>query len=114
MQRLEQVVINLIHNSCEALRSKDEAVRISTRFGTSPNSVQIIVRDEGRGIADEHLHQITDPFFTTKRNLGGTGLGLSISAGIVKEHGGILQFYSKPGKGTTAVVSFPPIEEEPS
>jgi polar amino acid transport system substrate-binding protein len=65
------------------------------------------VQDEGRGIPPEDLHHITDPFFTTKSNLGGIGLGLSISSRIVKEHGGTLTFTSEPGKGTTAEIILP-------
>ena len=69
--------------------------------------VLVIVRDEGSGILPEHLSRLTDPFFTTKRDSGGTGLGLSVSTGIVKEHGGNLEFASTPGSGTTVTLSLP-------
>ena len=65
------------------------------------------MRDEGCGIAPEHLDRLTDPFFTTKRESGGTGLGLSVSTGIVKEHGGQLLFSSPPGQGTTVTLLVP-------
>ena len=64
------------------------------------------------GIPPEHLAHLTDPFFTTKRESGGTGLGLSVSAGIVKEHGGTLEFRSSPGAGTVAVLTLPEHREE--
>jgi polar amino acid transport system substrate-binding protein len=70
--------------------------------------VRIEVRDEGQGIPPEHLPRLTEPFFTTKRGDGGTGLGLSVSAGIVRDHGGALEFASVPGAGTTASVLLPP------
>ena len=69
------------------------------------------MRDEGVGIPPEHLSRLTDPFFTTRREAGGTGLGLSVSAGIVKEHGGALEFASAPGEGTTAALVLPLPEE---
>ncbi len=106
-QRLEQVVINLIQNACEALRRPDESISIVTGYQAADNTVFIRVSDEGRGIAKGNLHRVTDPFFTTKRRAGGTGLGLSVSAGIVKHHGGILRFESEEGKGTQAWVMLP-------
>lgn len=106
-QRLEQVLINLIQNSCEALPSPAGSITIASRHDAAQQEVIISVQDTGVGIPPEHLHRITDPFFTTKRSSGGTGLGLSVSAGIVKEHGGRLSFTSAPGQGTVATVAFP-------
>lgn len=106
-QRLEQVVINLLQNSCEAITADNQAIRLATRYHDADRSVRIVVEDQGSGIAGEVLHQITDPFFTTKRAMGGTGLGLSVSAGIVKEHNGSLHFASTPGEGTIATAAFP-------
>jgi len=108
-QRLEQVVINLLQNSCEAITADSQAIRLATRYREADQSVLIVVDDEGSGIAGEVLHQVTDPFFTTKRAMGGTGLGLSVSAGIVKEHNGSLHFASTLGQGTTATAVFPAI-----
>ena len=70
------------------------------------------MRDEGAGIAPEHLPYLTDPFFTTKRDSGGTGLGLSVSAAILKEHGGVLTFQSAPGQGTLACLELPAAKED--
>ncbi|BCR04408.1 histidine kinase [Desulfuromonas versatilis] len=110
-QRIEQVVVNLILNACQALRDKHEGVFLKTALDAAADRVILEVRDEGRGIDPEHLPHLTDPFFTTKRESGGTGLGLSVSAGIVKEHGGTLQFYSAPGQGMTAVLALPVAKE---
>jgi polar amino acid transport system substrate-binding protein len=82
-------------------------VTLTTSLDSESDSVLIEVRDEGVGIAQEHLPQLVDPFFTTKRETGGTGLGLSVSAGIVKKHGGTLCFASAPGEGTTVTLSLP-------
>jgi polar amino acid transport system substrate-binding protein len=106
-QRIEQVVVNLILNACQALPDPGRSVTVETGCDASARMVWVRVRDEGNGIAPEHLAHLTDPFFTTKRESGGTGLGLSVSAGIVKEHGGELYFDSQPGTGTTVLLTLP-------
>ncbi|ACL65196.1 histidine kinase [Anaeromyxobacter dehalogenans 2CP-1] len=110
--RLEQVIVNLLLNACQALPDRDRALRLSIRHDPVAGEVVLEVRDEGVGIPPEHLARLTDPFFTTKRESGGTGLGLSVSAGIVKEHGGRLEFGSQPGVGTTAALVLPALREE--
>ncbi len=110
-QGLEQVVLNLLQNACQALCDRGKAVSIGTSYlDAGRGRVMITVRDEGAGMSDEVLAQIKQPFFTTKREQGGTGLGLSISAGIVDEHGGTLTIESQPGTGTVVTVAFPPGE----
>ncbi|WP_320172090.1 PocR ligand-binding domain-containing protein [Maridesulfovibrio sp.] len=111
-QRLSQVLINLLVNSCEALTDRKQAIYLSSRYNRDRKRIDIVVRDEGVGIAEEHLTKITDPFFTTKRNCGGTGLGLSVSSTIVQEHGGELEFSANPGGGTVARFSIPVAERE--
>ncbi len=105
-QRLEQVVINLINNSCESLGSEEKTITITTSFDSTKNLVILQVQDQGCGIDPQALTKITDPFYTSKRSLGGTGLGLSVSAGIIEEHGGLLHFESKIGAGTTTTITF--------
>ncbi|MCK2184958.1 transporter substrate-binding domain-containing protein [Halomonas getboli] len=106
-QRIEQVVINLVLNACQALESRDQGIRLTTRHLPGDGAVALEVRDEGRGIDPEALSRLTDPFFTTRREDGGTGLGLSVSAGIVREHDGDLAFASRPGEGTTVTLTLP-------
>ena len=106
-QRIEQVIVNLLMNACQALPGPDRAINLATFVDHEENAVVIEVRDEGTGIRPEHLPRLTDPFFTTKRESGGTGLGLSVSTGIVKEHGGALDFTSTPGTGTTVRLTLP-------
>jgi signal transduction histidine kinase len=110
-QRVEQVVINLILNACQALDNSDQAISLSTRYNSRDKTVELDVKDQGSGVNPEHLTRLTDPFFTTKREMGGTGLGLSVSAGIVQEHGGRLHFDSTPGQGTTVTLSIPKAKE---
>lgn len=106
-QRLEQVMVNLIQNSCHALEDADRGIRISTRFLSDEGRVQIKVCDEGCGIEPEHMGKIMDPFFTTKRSSGGIGLGLSVSRGLVRDHQGTIAFESESGRGTTATILLP-------
>jgi PAS domain S-box-containing protein len=104
-QRIEQVIINLIQNACQSLPGKDRQLTVSTSHSAEKEAVLITIIDEGTGISEENLKHLGDPFFTTKRGFGGTGLGLWVSFNIVREHGGILEFFSTPGKGTRAVLT---------
>jgi polar amino acid transport system substrate-binding protein len=106
-QRLEQVLVNLLVNACQALPDPSRGIRVRTFLDPVRGAVCAEIRDEGVGIEPGHLARLTDPFFTTKRESGGTGLGLAVSAGIVKEHGGTLQFESVQGQGTVARVELP-------
>ena len=106
-QQLEQVLINLITNSCQALGDKAKSLLVSTSYDPHLDRVIIRVHDAGKGIYPDDLKHIIEPFFTTKRDIGGTGLGLSVSYNIVKNHAGALNFASEPGKGTTATVTLP-------
>ncbi len=106
-QHLEQVVINLVQNACQALFDKSKGVFISTSYDEKKQTVLIKIRDEGVGIPEASLSQVMDPFFTTKRSSGGTGLGLSVSSTIVKEHHGQINVTSEPGQGATFTVSLP-------
>lgn len=110
IQRIEQVIVNLLLNACQALTSKQQSVIISSYNSGDGTGVIVKITDQGAGIASEDIGHLTDPFFTTKRNSGGTGLGLSVSASIVKEHSGTLTFESNPGRGTN-VLLFIPVKE---
>jgi len=106
-QRLEQVIVNLLLNSSQALSDKNKGIFVSTGYQKNSGHIQIQVKDEGEGISSVNLAQITNPFFTTRRDSGGLGLGLPICSTIIKDHGGQLRFDSKPGKGTTAIIVLP-------
>ncbi len=106
-QQLEQVIINLITNACQALPNQQAKLFVRSGFDEAAGTISIKVADEGSGITKEDLGHVFDPFFTTKRTTGGTGLGLSISYNIVKDHEGTLQLTSESGVGTTATVILP-------
>ncbi|HTV39862.1 MAG TPA: ATP-binding protein [Candidatus Sulfotelmatobacter sp.] len=105
--RLQQVVMNLILNSLEAM-TLNGSLTISTETGPREDGatwLKIRVKDTGVGIDQENLDRIFEPFFTTKRN--GTGLGLAISQRVVWEHQGRIEAQSEPGKGATFIISLP-------
>jgi len=106
-QKLEQVIINLITNSCQALPEKTKSLTVSTLYDPETHRVLVTVRDEGVGIQEQDMKYIYDPFFTTKRENGGTGLGLSIAYNIIKDHSGDLHVSSSPGRGTIALITLP-------
>ncbi len=106
-QKLEQVVINLIQNACQALPATNRALFVRAFLDSQRGGIVIQVSDEGIGIPHDSLSRIMDPFFTTKRTSGGTGLGLSVSMNIVKEHGGSIEVSSEEGNGTTMTVFLP-------
>lgn len=110
-QKIEQVIINILQNACEAVDDKSKAIRVRTGFDTSLGQTWLEVADEGQGISDEDLPHVTDPFYTTKRTCGGTGLGLSISSRIMQEHGGELTIHSRLGEGTRVSLTFPARQE---
>jgi nitrogen fixation/metabolism regulation signal transduction histidine kinase len=94
---IEQILINLINNSCAALNGcKDPVIELATTV--SPENTVITVHDNGAGIEDKILNQIFIPFFTTKKS--GSGIGLSLSKNIMKKHGGNLIVQSVPGEYT--------------
>lgn len=112
VQQLEQVFINVIVNALEALPDRSRRVRVSAASEQGGERIVVRVKDEGRGISDEVMARICDPFFTTKAESGGTGLGLSISSSIVDRHGGVLKFESENDQGTTVSIELPAAKEE--
>jgi PAS domain S-box-containing protein len=105
--RLQQVFLNLFLNARDAMAAGG-TLRITTNNG---DGVSVTVSDTGSGIAQEHIHRIYDPFFTTKTaregQPKGTGLGLSVTYGIIQEHAGKIRVESRNGEGTTFYLDFP-------
>ncbi|MBN1827796.1 MAG: cache domain-containing protein [Deltaproteobacteria bacterium] len=107
LSRLEEVFLNLFVNAADAMDGKG-ILSIATRL-TSAKTVNISISDTGKGIDRTYLARIFEPFFTTKDPGKGTGLGLSIAYGIIRQHNGIIDVESEPGKGTTFKISLPPL-----
>lgn len=108
MRRIEQVVVNVIQNACEALGDDTKAIAVKTYFEKNYAVIEVI--DEGIGIQPENIALVTEPFFTTKRASGGTGLGLSISSGIMEEHKGKLEIRSEFSKGSSVKIMLPTLK----
>jgi len=102
--KINLVVQSLISNGIDA-SPVGGRVLIETR--AVDDGIEIRVSDNGYGIAPAIRDRVFDPFFTTKPVGKGTGLGLSISYGIVKDHGGSIDFESFPGKGTRFTIRMP-------
>jgi len=109
--QLQQVLVNLLLNACDASDPGKEILLRAT--ATREGRIRIELLDHGHGIAPEHLHAVFDPFFTTKKRGEGTGLGLPIASSIVRNHGGEIDLASTHGKGTTVTVSWPAIAVRP-
>lgn len=106
--RLIQVILNLLLNAKQALSERDSGtVCVETGLGDDGVSLEIRVRDDGPGIAEEFRERIFDPFFTTRGPGEGTGLGLSIAYDIVRELGGMLSVSSRVGEGACFVIRLP-------
>jgi signal transduction histidine kinase len=104
--QVNQVLLNLITNSAQAMDKPRGHIAVTTRpAGTS--AVVIEVEDNGKGIAPDALPRVFDPFYTTKEVGKGTGLGLSIAYKIVTQHGGGIEIRSTPGVGTVVTVTLP-------
>ena len=104
--QLEQVVINLVNNACQALTSLEKAVRVEIQLD-GDGCVVLRVEDEGAGIPEEDIQHLLDPFFTTRRERGGSGLGLAMTSRIIQNHRGTIAFASEVGRGTVVTVRFP-------
>ncbi len=109
--QIQQVLVNLIKNSIDAISDKGE-IKISARKCTGDEAVELKVADNGCGIDRENLSKLFTPFFTTKEMGKGTGLGLAIAYGVIKMHLGNITVDSEPGKGTTFTISLPINETE--
>ncbi|MGZ8239302.1 MAG: sensor histidine kinase, partial [Methylobacter sp.] len=106
--QIEQVIINLLRNSIDALKNlpAKQQRQISIQSQLTPNdSIQVRVKDNGPGLDKDQQQKVLTPFYTTKAD--GMGMGLSISRSLIEAHDGTLHFNSHPGKGTTFYFTIP-------
>jgi len=82
-------------------------LEIATGLDSSGSAIEVRVRDDGTGIAEDVLPHIFEPFFTTKEDQHRTGLGLAVARNIVERHSGMLAVRSTPEKGTEFTLALP-------
>ena len=121
--QIEQVILNLYVNAWQAMSGTGELYLQTENVILNDNDVKpygvksgryvkISVTDTGIGIDETIQHRIFDPFFTTKEVSRGAGLGLASAYGIIKNHGGIINVYSREGEGTTFNIFLPASEKK--
>ncbi|MBW2174131.1 MAG: response regulator, partial [Deltaproteobacteria bacterium] len=112
--QMQQVFVNIINNAQQAMKEKDKPGGLTVRTTRHADRLRVEFTDTGPGIPLDQQKHILEPFYTTKSESKGTGLGLSISYGIVKAHGGNIEFRSSEGEGSTFIVDLPIVEEPPA
>jgi two-component system sensor histidine kinase SenX3 len=112
-EQLVMAVHNLVEN---AINYSSEKTRVTISTKLDSQIIEILVKDQGIGIADENLDRIFERFYRVdparSRATGGTGLGLSIVKHVVKNHGGEVKVWSAPGVGSTFAIRLPVTKEK--
>jgi signal transduction histidine kinase len=109
--QIQQVLMNLLINARQAM-PQGGVILIKLGFDAAANTVELVVRDSGCGMAPEVMRRIFDPFYSTKAGpdasgKGGTGLGLSMCRDIIEAHHGRIRVDSSIGKGTAFTIKLP-------
>jgi two-component system, OmpR family, phosphate regulon sensor histidine kinase PhoR len=106
--RLGQVIANLLNN---AIKYSNKGTTVQVKLWTTPDEIALTVKDQGIGVAPEHLDSLFELFYRVKseqtRSIEGTGLGLYIARSIVEQHGGRITVESTPGAGSTFTMFLP-------
>jgi two-component system, NtrC family, sensor kinase len=104
--QIQQCLLNLILNAIDAM-PEGGTIAISGEMNEASDFVWLEVTDTGHGIEPNDLQRIFEPFYSTKTEGKGVGLGLSMVHGIIREHHGVVEVDSEPGKGTTFIIKLP-------
>ncbi|MBI4388530.1 MAG: GAF domain-containing protein [Candidatus Omnitrophica bacterium] len=99
-----EIFLNLLLNAVQAV-GKSGTIQISVRYKTLDRAIEIRVADTGIGIQAEHLNQLFNPFFTTRKDA--TGLGLFVTQQIIHQYSGSIRVESKVGEGTIVIIQLP-------
>jgi signal transduction histidine kinase len=100
--RLIIAFTNILINAIEAMETK--IGRLTVSLSQTPNNYQVTIRDNGKGIPEEYLSKLFEPFFTLKKN--GMGLGLAASYSIIQSHKARIRVETELNKGTQFIISF--------
>jgi signal transduction histidine kinase len=106
---LKSVWLNLLVNARDALdgMAGNGRIDVITRPDPDEEHVQVLIRDNGKGISAAEVAHIFEPFYTTKDPGKGTGLGLATSHRIIEQHGGDINVVSEPEEGATFIIRLP-------
>ena len=107
--QIQQIFVNILLNAVDAIAESEsnKTKKISVISEINEDYVVITFKDTGKGISDENLTKVFEPFYTTKKEGKGTGLGLWVSYGIIKSFQGDIKVDSTLGKGTTFTITLP-------
>jgi signal transduction histidine kinase len=108
VHEIQQVVLNLLLNSLDALGERGPGGAIAVTGSFTDGKVRLLVEDDGPGMDSRDLGRVMDPFFSRKDRPDASGLGLFISYSIVRNHGGEMVVDSAPGRGFRVLVVLPP------
>ncbi len=100
-EKLKMAFLNLIVNALEAMENQDDGV-LTLEAGMDNERVRVTISDNGKGMNEEALSRIFEPYFTTKPK--GNGLGLTNTQNIILNHRGEINVHSKTGNGTTFTI----------
>ncbi|MBR3379218.1 MAG: PAS domain-containing protein, partial [Bacillus sp. (in: Bacteria)] len=100
---LKQVFLNILKNGIEAMDGVTGVIQVTSLLKNE--QMMLIFEDQGKGIPEEEIGKLGEPFYTTKEK--GTGLGLMMTIKIIESHGGTIRFESKSFEGTRVIITFP-------
>jgi signal transduction histidine kinase len=106
---LQQVIVNLLLNAIRASVPRKQEGRVSIEIVSYPDTVELVISDNGVGIHPDDLDKLCDPYFSRNLESGGTGLGLFIANQIIEDHDASMEFKSDLGTGTSVHLKFPAI-----
>ncbi|MBW1811980.1 MAG: GAF domain-containing sensor histidine kinase, partial [Deltaproteobacteria bacterium] len=107
IERVYEAVANVVGNAIDACSNGDVITIRASRQPILDATLLLEVEDRGEGIAEDNLHRVLDPFFSTKPVGEGSGLGLAMAQRVVADHGGSIAITSKEGEGTRVRMVFP-------
>ncbi len=108
--RLRQVFVNILDNALKYARAEGAIVRVDA--ATVPEGVQVVISDNGIGIAARDLPNVKQKFYRAGNQKPGSGIGLAVADEIIAAHGGQLEIESTEGQGTVVTVTLPACKEE--
>jgi signal transduction histidine kinase len=106
-EKIKLALLNIIVNAIEAMENEKGVLQLKTR--RQANKCIIEIRDNGKGMDEEVLQKLYEPYFTSKPK--GNGLGLTNTQNIILNHNGKISVYSKPGKGAIFLITLDHYDE---